>query len=150
MINSRLLRYLDPTAREVCSDHLLRCRNAGIELTSTYRDFEAQDALYAIGRTINPERRVVTNAKAGHSWHNFRCAWDVVPVMSGKPIWDEKDPAWKEVVIHGKEAGAEAGADWPMFKDLPHFQVRPVQAGVHIELAEAMNRWKAHGTIFTA
>lgn len=151
-INSRNIEDLDPQVRPACYEHVRLCRDAGIELlvTSTYRDFTAQDALYAIGRTIYPERRPVTNAKAGHSFHNFKVAWDVVPIVSGKPVWDEKDPLWKEVVRLGKAAGAEAGADWPLFKDLPHFQIRPTVEGLHIALDEAMHRFKEHGTIFTA
>jgi peptidoglycan L-alanyl-D-glutamate endopeptidase CwlK len=150
MINSRSLTDLDPAARMVCNDHLARCSHAGIELiiTSTYRDFIAQDALYAIGRTVHPERRHVTNAKAGQSFHNFRVAWDVVPIVSGKPVWDDKDPLWKEVIMHGKDAGAEAGADWPLFPDKPHFQIRPLVQGVHISLDEAMERFRDRGTIF--
>lgn len=152
IINSRLISDLDPQAAIICNAHIFACHRAGIELivTSTYRNHEAQDALYAIGRTTDKERRKVTNAKAGQSFHNYKCAWDVVPLVLGKPVWDERDPLWKEVVKLGKEAGAEAGADWPMFKDLPHFQVRPTIHGLHINLDEAANRWKEHGTIFTA
>ena len=152
MLNSRKIEDLDPEAQDVCRAHLRICRERGIELivTSTYRDWESQDALYAIGRTIEPQRRSVTNAKAGRSWHNYKCAWDVVPVMYGKPVWDERDPLWGEVVRAGKEAGAEAGADWPLFKDLPHFQVRPKRADKSIDLAEAQARWADKGTIFTA
>lgn len=152
MINSRLITDLDPDAAIICNAHVLACRDQGIELivTSTWRDHEAQAQLYAIGRTIHKERRAVTKAKAGQSWHQYRCAWDVVPIVAGKPVWDERDPLWKEVVKLGKEAGAEAGADWPTFKDLPHFQYRPTIQGLHINLDDAATRWKEHGTIFTA
>lgn len=151
MINSRKIEDLEPAVQVVCRDHIRRCRDVGIELlvTSTYRDYEAQDTLYRIGRTIEPYRRPVTNARPGHSWHNFRCAYDVVPLMYGKPVWDDKDRLWLEVVMAGKEAGAEAGADWPLFKDLPHFQVRPRASDKHIDLAEARIRWEDKGTIFT-
>jgi len=152
LINSRLIADLDPEAAIVCNAHVLACHRVGIELlvTSTYRNYEAQEALYAIGRTVQPERRHVTNARAGQSWHNFRVAWDVVPLVGGKAVWDERDPLWKDVVKLGKECGAEAGADWPAFKDLPHFQSLPkLPVGV-LSLAEARNRFDTHGTIFTA
>ena len=134
------------------STQIAECHQRGIELiiTSTWRDMEAQAALYEIGRTIEKERRAVTDAKAGHSWHNFKCAWDVVPIVSGKPVWDAKDTLWKEVIRIGKAAGAEAGADWKSFPDLPHFQIRPQAAGgLHITVDEALNRWNENGTIFT-
>ena len=89
MMNSRKINDLDPEAAVICNQQLALCHEKGIELivTSTWRDFEAQAALYEIGRSVQTERRVVTNARAGQSWHNFKCAWDVVPVVSGKPVW---------------------------------------------------------------
>lgn len=150
MINSRNIDDLDPVVRTVCKAHLALCRTVGIELlvTSTYRDYESQDALYAIGRTVQVERSKVTNAKAGKSWHNFRCAYDVVPLVNGKPVWKASDPIWKDVVALGKQAGAEAGAEWKTFKDQPHFQVRPTENGALIALNEAMTRFNSNGTIF--
>lgn len=152
MVNSRSLDDLDPAACIVAKRHIALCHEHGIEIivTSTWRDIESQDALYAIGRTVNPERRTVTNARGGKSWHNYKCAYDVVPLVAGKPVWDATDPLWKEVVRLGKEAGAEAGAEWPSFPDLPHFQVRPKLAGISIGLDQALVRFKEHGTIFTA
>lgn len=150
VINSRSLEDLDPAARTVCNAHLALCSAAGIELivTSTYRDYEAQERLYAIGRTIEKARKPVTNAKAGHSWHNFKVAYDVVPLISGKAVWNARDPVWKEVIRLGKEAGAEAGADWQSFPDMPHFQVTPTVSGLHISIDEARSRFDANGTIF--
>ena len=150
-MNSRSLDHLDPEARQVCMEHVRQCRDAGIELlvTSTWRDFESQAALYAIGRTGQKERRTVTNAKPGRSWHNFKCAWDVVPLVNGKCVWDANDPLWREVIKIGKACGAEAGAEWPSFPDLPHFQIRPTAKGQPITLDEAALRWKDRGTIFT-
>lgn len=151
MINSRSLADLDPAVRIVCNEHLSLCHAAGIELivTSTYRDYAAQEYLYSIGRTIEKERRKVTNAKAGKSWHNYRVAYDVVPIVSGKPVWNARDPIWQEVVKLGKQAGAEAGADWKTFPDLPHFQKTPTMNGAPITLAEARTRFDSEGTIFT-
>jgi peptidoglycan L-alanyl-D-glutamate endopeptidase CwlK len=147
MINSRNLNDLDPKARVVCEKHIAFCAAHNIEIivTSTYRDYESQEALYAIGRTTDLKRSKVTNARAGHSWHNFRCAWDVVPVVNGKPVWDAKDPIWKQVIMYGKEAGAEAGAEWKSFPDLPHFQVVPE----HMPLEVARIQFDKTGSIFT-
>ena len=146
MINSRKIDDLDPEVRVVCNLHLLLCRDAGIELlvTSTWRDIEAQDALYAIGRTVHLERRTVTKAKGGKSWHNFKAAYDVVPLVGGKPIWNGKDPVWLEVIRIGKLAGAGHPLEW----DLCHFEVRPQVKGIHINLTTAMTRFKSNGTIF--
>jgi len=89
-------------------------------VTSTYRDNASQNALYAQGRTT--PGKIVTNAKAGQSWHNYRCAVDVVPIVAGKPLWDVKDEVWQQVGALGKAAGLEWAGDWKRFKEYPHFQ----------------------------
>jgi len=149
MINSRKIEDLAPEARAVCERHIALCEAAGIKLlvTSTYRDYVSQDYLYAIGRTIDLDKPRVTKARAGRSWHNFACAWDVVPLdADGKPVWDDQDPVWDQVVTLGIQAGAEAGATWKTFPDLPHFQLKPL----NLTLAQAKTRFDVSGTIFGA
>ena len=145
MINSRSLSDLDPVARAVCQKHIEACAAIGIDLlvTSTYRDNESQEALYQIGRTPGDVRRTVTNAKAGHSWHNYRCAWDVVPLVGGKCVWNDT-VLWEQIIACGVAAGAEAGALWATFKDKPHFQVVP--SG--LSFSEATDRMEKLGTLF--
>ena len=77
MINSRSLDELIPQAKERVEKFLALCKEHNIDLlvTSTYRDAESQNALYAQGRTA--PGKIVTNAQAGDSWHNWRCAVDV-------------------------------------------------------------------------
>ena len=122
MINSRKLEDLLPQVRSRVEAFLKAADEAGIDLlvTSTYRDNASQDALYAQGRTA--PGKVVTNAKAGQSFHNHRCAVDVVPLRNGKPVWDTKDPVWQTVGRLGKAAGLEWAGDWKRFKEFPHFQ----------------------------
>ena len=122
MINSRSLDDLLPPVRQRVEKFIALCRAVGIDLlvTSTYRDNESQNALYAQGRTA--PGRIVTNAKAGQSWHNYRCAVDVVPLTNGKPNWNVKDPVWQTVGQLGKQAGLEWAGDWKRFKEYPHFQ----------------------------
>lgn len=122
MVNSRSLSDLIDPARVRVESMIVACKKEGIDLlvTSTYRDNESQDALYAQGRT-KPGAKV-TNAKAGQSFHNYRCAVDVVPIMNGKPIWDSKDPIWLKIGAIGKAAGLEWAGDWKRFKEYPHFQ----------------------------
>lgn len=122
MINSRSLDDLVPPARARVESFLDAAKKQGIDLlvTSTYRDNASQDALYAQGRTT--PGKIVTNAKAGQSWHNYRCAVDVVPIVAGKPRWDVKDEVWQQVGALGKAAGLEWAGDWKKFKEYPHFQ----------------------------
>ncbi len=111
-----------PPVRERVERFIAACKAEGIDIliTSTYRDNESQDALYAQGRTKPGVK--VTNARAGQSFHNYRCAVDVVPMKNGKPIWNAKDPVWKDIGRLGKAAGLEWAGDWVRFKEFPHFQ----------------------------
>lgn len=125
MINSRSLDDLLPIVKEKALEHIRLCNAAGVDIliTSTYRDAESQDALYAQGRTTPGKK--VTNAKAGFSWHNWKCAYDVVPLRNGKPVWGTTGidlELWRVVGKCGKEAGLEWAGDWKTFKEFPHFQ----------------------------
>ena len=121
MINSRSLDDLAPPAKQLAEAFIAAAKAEGIDLlvTSTYRDSESQDALYAQGRTT--PGNIVTRAKAGQSWHNWRCALDVVPLVNGKAIWDDQ-ALWKQVGEIGKSCGLEWAGDWVTFKEFPHFQ----------------------------
>jgi peptidoglycan L-alanyl-D-glutamate endopeptidase CwlK len=145
MINSRRIEDLDPRVQPICRAHIAACEAESIELliTSTLRDLAAQDALYRIGRDPGDTRLRVTNAKGGQSWHNFGVAWDVVPLIGGKCVWN--DPLlWEKIVAAGESVGAEAGAKWKEFKDQPHFQVKPNG----LEMSDAFALFTARGSIF--
>ena len=122
MINSRDLADLLPVVKEKVDTFIAACKDAGIDLivTSTYRDKESQDALYAQGRT--QPGKIVTNAAGGWSYHNYRCAVDVVPVVNGKCDWDGTHPVWADVGRIGKESGLDWAGEWVHFKELAHFQ----------------------------
>src|SRR3990167_7131102 len=144
MLNSRKVTDLDPIARAICERHMALCKAAGliILITSTYRDYEQQEALYAQGRTTPGNR--VTKARAGQSFHNFRVAWDAVPLIDGKANWNASSASFKQMVALGADAGAECGADWISFKDYPHFQCVP--KGLSVKAAKA--RFDTKGTIY--
>lgn len=128
MIISRKLDDLLPQVRQRAVSHIAFCDARGVDLliTSTYRDYEAQHQLYLIGR--EKPGRIVTNADEGHSFHNFRCAYDVVPLVFGKPLWQARTPdgilvpEWRITVDVGKEFGLEWAGDWKSFKEEAHFQ----------------------------
>lgn len=121
MINSRKLDDLLPIVATKARALLSAAKRDGIELlvTSTYRDAECQDALYAQGRTT-PGRRV-TNAKGGQSWHQYRVAFDIVPLVAGKAIWDDRR-IWTRIGELGESVGLEWAGRWKSFPESPHFQ----------------------------
>ena len=120
MINSRSIDDLLPSARAKCSMFITACKAAGIDviLTSTYRDVESQNALYAQGRT--GKGNIVTKAKGGDSFHNHRVAFDFVPIVNGKAVWDD-DHLWQRCGDIGRKCGLEWGGGWA-FGDKPHMQ----------------------------
>jgi peptidoglycan LD-endopeptidase CwlK len=129
--DSRDLDDLHPTVEVMARDFIRRANAAGIDLlvTSTYRSPAVQNELYKRGRTLlweNGRRvRVVTNAKGGQSFHNYRLALDVVPMRNGKPVWGTTGAdglLWQRVGALGEAAGLEWGGRWRTLKDFPHFQ----------------------------
>lgn len=121
MINSRELSDLHPRVREKAKAFVAACKKAGIDvlITSTYRDNESQAELYAQGRT-KPGKRV-TNAKAGESYHNYRLAFDFVPIVNGKCQWGD-DKLFARVGAIGESVGLEWAGRWATFKELAHLQ----------------------------
>lgn len=106
---------------------------AVLRFTHTFRSFAEQDMLFEQGRS-RPGKRV-TNARGGHSWHNWGMAIDIVLMIDKNgdgvyesAVWDTKTDFdgdgksdWIEVVQIFKEFGWEWGGDWK-FVDAPHFQ----------------------------
>ena len=125
MISSRKIEDLHPGVADKCRAHLEACKDEGIDLlvTCTYRDHAEQARLYAIGRSA-PGRKV-TNAKPGQSFHNYRVAYDVVPLRHGKPVWGtagEDAKLWQRVGELGEAQGLEWAGRWTRFREYPHFQ----------------------------
>lgn len=121
MISSREIDDLLPHVAQKCRLFIQHCKDIGIDVivTSTYRDDESQDALYAIGRTVPGKK--VTNVEGGHSFHNYRVAFDFVPVVNGKAVWN--DPTlWNRCGNIAEQLGLEWGGAWEHFPDAPHCQ----------------------------
>ena len=138
MENSRKITDLHPKVQVMANAMIEACKAAGFDIliTSTYRDAESQNALYAQGRTTKGS--IVTNAKAGQSWHNYRLAFDIVPLRNGKPVWGTSGAdgkLWKAIGKIGKACGLEWAGDWVSMKEFPHFQhtggltLKDLQAG---------------------
>lgn len=95
-------------------------------VTSTLRDQEEQTHLFAIGRTL--PGKIVTNARAGESFHNFGLAFDAYPLIGGKPLWNVFDDqhvmviAWRKYGELGKEFGFNWAGSWLNFKEYAHMQ----------------------------
>lgn len=121
MINSRSLSDLNPKVAAMCSEFINRCKAQHIDIliTSTYRDAESQNALYAQGRTTPGKK--VTNAKGGQSYHNWKVAFDFCPLVNGKPNWNDVALYTKCGEI-AEGVGLEWAGRWKTFKELAHCQ----------------------------
>lgn len=122
MINSRDINDLTPEAADICRKFVNKCKDNHIDviITSTYRDAESQDSLYAQGRTKAGNK--VTNAKAGQSFHNFKVAFDFCPIVNGKAQWNDTATFTKCGEI-AESLGLEWAGRWKSFKELAHCQL---------------------------
>jgi len=121
MINSRKLEDLHPKVKLLCERFVASCakQNIDVLITSTYRDGESQNALYAQGRTA--PGKIITKAKAGQSFHNWKCAFDFVPIVNGKAQWNDTALFTKCGEI-AEAVGLEWAGRWKTFKELAHCQ----------------------------
>jgi peptidoglycan L-alanyl-D-glutamate endopeptidase CwlK len=121
MINSRDIKDLHPKVQVLATKFIGLCKAEGIDviITSTYRDNESQKALYAQGRT-KPGKKV-TNAPAGSSFHNYRLAFDFVPIVNGKAVYKDLS-VFRRCGEIGKSVGLSWAGDWIKFKELAHLQ----------------------------
>ena len=63
----------------------------------------------------------VTNARAGQSWHNWRCALDFVPTVAGKPQRNDLATFARCGAI-AEAVGFEWVGRWKTFRVLAHIQ----------------------------
>lgn len=121
---SRYLHDLQPKVQLMAEEFIETCRQNGLDVLiyCTLRSKEEQDKLYAIGRTL--PGKIVTNARAGYSWHNFGCAFDFVPLIAGKPQWDNS-ALYSRCGIIAEEIGLEWSGRWAgKLREVAHCQFR--------------------------
>jgi hypothetical protein len=113
---------------------LQKARAAGLNvyIFEGGRSIERQTKLYAQGRdaagNVVDKKKVVTNAKPGHSYHNYYIAMDLVfdkaPERPGKQwTWDMPDAIWEQLGEIGESCGLRWLGNSTQFKEFPHFQL---------------------------
>lgn len=143
---SRKIEDLTPSMQEKTKKFLELAKQNGIEVLiyCTYRSPEEQEVLYMQGRLkqfgltlqqLNEKRaklglyplseneasKIITYAKPGQSKHNTRQAFDCVPIIGGKPQWNNID-LYKKLGLVGKQVGLSWAGEWKKFKEYPHFE----------------------------
>lgn len=146
-----LLVTSDLNMPRLARDHIACAARVGIELLvyCTFRSPEEQARLWRQGRddlTISrqivklrsrqgtawvgdlieqvgrqPGARIVTNALPGSSAHNYGLAYDAVPILHGKPAWNDGRLLAMMGEI-GEQVGLEWAGRWQRFRETVHFQ----------------------------
>ncbi len=106
-------------------------------IVRTLATYAEQDALFAQGRT--EPGAIVTNAKAGRSWHNFGRAFDVAleEKQTQKPTWSTAGgdlELWRLLGVIAKWVGLDWGGNFESINDFGHFHNTD---GMTIERARA-------------
>lgn len=86
----------------------------------SYRSNEQQTNLYASGRTR--PGKIVTNAQACHSYHNYGLALDFVPIINKKAAWSRLD-LFENVGKEAERLGFKWGGNFKSIKDRPHIEL---------------------------
>lgn len=144
--SERVIATLLPAAQKAARLYL---QAANAELTklrsglvahviSGLRTFAEQDALYAQGRTAHGS--IVTNAKAGQSWHNYGIAFDIGLFNGATYLGDS--PLYKTLGPVGEALGLEWGGSWSSIVDMPHYQLK-----IGLTLEQALARHNAGESI---
>jgi len=119
---SRNLSDLNPQVQQLAEQFLTKCKEQklAVKIICTFRTFQEQDALYRIGRDLPGD--IVTNARGGESFHNYRIAFDAAPVDDkGNIDWNDKELFTKMGEI-GETIGLEWGGRFTFIYDPGHFQ----------------------------
>lgn len=131
MSMDKILAQLLPELADLARRHMAMCENRGLSIafTSGWRSPEEQTKLYGKGRAqidgvwhvLNPHS-VVTNALPVSAPHCRGAAYDVVPIVNEKAVYDRLD-LFADIGRMGESLGLVWGGSWPKFKDMPHFEL---------------------------
>ena len=91
-------------------------------VTDARRTMKEQQAIYAQGRTT--PGKVVSNARAGSSAHNYGLAADIAPLkLNSKLIdWNADKDIWQAMAGIAKEMGLIPGFYFRTIFDAPHVE----------------------------
>lgn len=113
-----LLPVVRPLAHKLISE--LKAKGMEFRITSAYRTPSEQNELYEQGRS--KPGKIVTNARAYYSNHNFALAFDITRFIDNMPVWE--GASYDVAGAVGKSIGLLWGGDWAT-QDKPHFEYRP-------------------------
>jgi len=109
--------------------------------------------LAAVIDAVGPQDGVIgrhmTKSAPGESWHQYGLAVDCVPLVNGKPMWDEEHESWEIYKEAAHMVGLSWAGDWKHYKEISHVQVPEVRNPLThyktikaVEEALASNVWE--------
>lgn len=126
------LALLYPPFADIVREFLIdaHSQNMAVGIFEGLRTVERQKQLYSQGRDakgrVVDRHKIVTNAPAGMSFHNYGLAVDLVfDANEVKPGWQWSWGAtypWKKLARLGQLHGLESAYFWPHFSEAPHYQ----------------------------
>lgn len=110
------LQALHPAFRDKVIELIRQCSLKGITVAvvETFRTHAKQTEYKTMGGKY-------TNSAGGRSKHQYGLAVDVVPMVNGKPQWDNQ-VLWKKVGVIGETLGLRWGGRWKKPYDPAHFE----------------------------
>jgi peptidoglycan L-alanyl-D-glutamate endopeptidase CwlK len=110
------LRALHPFFRDRVTELIRQCSVKGITVAvvETFRTHAKQNEYKTMGGKY-------TNSAGGRSKHQYGLAVDIVPMVDGKPQWDNQ-ALWRKVGIIGESLGLRWGGRWKRPYDPAHFE----------------------------
>jgi peptidoglycan L-alanyl-D-glutamate endopeptidase CwlK len=148
IISKNRILTLHPEIRDIVTYIFTQSKRNNIyfRITQALRSFEEQELLYSIGR-YGDTRKIVTNARGGHSWHNYGLAFDFALMDKDyKNInWDmdsdHNENNFSDWIVNlAKKEGFSWGGDWK-FKDYPHLEIT-----FNLKIKDALNKYNAGDT----
>lgn len=110
------LQALHPYFRDQVIELINRCEKKGIQLAvvETYRTYAKQNEYKSMGKKY-------TRSGGGKSKHQYGLAIDLVPIVGGKPQWNNKY-LWRRIGVAGEQLGLRWGGRWRSLYDPGHFE----------------------------
>jgi hypothetical protein len=110
------LHALHPAFRDKVVELIRQCSLKGITVAvvETFRTHAKQNEYKRMGGKY-------TNSVGGRSKHQYGLAVDIVPMINGKPQWDNQ-ALWKKVGSVGEGLGLRWGGRWKQPYDPAHFE----------------------------
>lgn len=116
--NERILT-LDSRLQPIATDFVNQCfdmLHLKVRITEAFRSLEKQHMYYEQGRS--EPGKIITNADAGLSFHNYGLAFDICVIVLGKLSWEFD---MHKVATLGVGLGLNWGGFFK-FKDYCHFE----------------------------